>query len=282
MGVGVARLVSCGRGAGSGTGACESIPLTPCYNTRFARLRCASITYSDPLPMRSFIIFKLTLILFTAALLGGCVSPPEIKTSAAAPLSVPTGVKSRPLGLGPVVTRINPDESSVGVRYSWFGRSASLPRLPPDAALVTRGDMVRVFDGVLAPLGYQLQKKSSSVFEPSAVPDLVLGGSISKVVADAWHLHATDPSYRGGLADIIKGHATLDITWEVFDTSTGHVIYTSKVVGRFEADGSVPGGVSSLILNAYVDSLKGLVAEPAFRDAILNSKPAVKDKGSAA
>lgn len=232
--------------------------------------------------MKPFAISKLILTFVAAALLGACASPPVIKTGAPQPLSVPAGVRSRTLGLGPIATRIDPGESSVGIRYSWFGRSVQLPRLPPDAALVTRGDMQRVFDRVFAPLGYQLQKPASSVFERPAPPDLFVGGHISKVVADAWHPHSTDPSFKGGLADIVKGRATLDITWEVFDTSSGKVIYTSKITGSFEVDGSLPGGLSTLILNAYVDGLNSLAADPAFRDAVLNSKPVNRDPEPAA
>lgn len=213
------------------------------------------------------------LLLAAMVLMSGCGGPPVIKSGTATPLPLPTGSAVGTLALGPFVSSIDPVQSSVGIQYSWFKKSVSLPRLPPDARLLTAGDMRRAFEGVFVPLGYKLVAEESSVFKTTAVPDLLLGGRMTKVNANAWHPYSGSPDLQEGMPVVVKGNAVLDITWEVLEVSSQKVIFTRTVPGQFEADGDLPGGLSTLILNAYADSLKGLAADPAFRDAVLKAKP---------
>lgn len=223
-------------------------------------------------------LFRRYFLLSAAmVLLSGCGGPPITKTGAATPLQLPTGRSVGTLALGPFVTSIDPADSSVSIQYSWFKKEVSLPRLSSDARLLSAGDMRRVFERVFVPLGYKLVAEESSVFKTTALPDLLLGGRMTKVNAAAWHPYSGSPSLQEGMPVVVKGGAALEITWEVLETSSQKIIFTRSVPGKFEADGDLPGGVSTLILNAYVDSLKGLAADPAFRDAVLNAKPV--DKG---
>lgn len=177
------------------------------------------------------------------------------------------------MALGPFVTSIDPTDSSVSIQYSWFKKDVALPRLPPDARLLTAGDMRRAFEGVFVPLGYKLVAEDPSVFKAAVMPDLLIGGRMTKVNASAWHPYSGSPSLQDGMPVVVKGGAALSITWELLETASQKVIFTRTIPGRFEVDGDLPGGVSTLILNAYVDSLKGLASDPVFRDAVMNSKP---------
>lgn len=204
-----------------------------------------------------------------------------IKTSSGVPLQIPSGSSLGSLALGPFVTSIDPAESSVGIQYTWFKNEVSLPRLPTDALLISPGDLRRGFDSVFSPLGYRLVPEETSVFKPANLPDLMLGGRLSKVNASAWHPFAHSPDLRTGVPGLVKGGALLEITWELLEISSKKVVYIRKIPGRFEVDGDLPGGLSTLILNAYIDSLKGLAADPAFRDAVLNAKPVDKRRDTA-
>lgn len=225
---------------------------------------------------------KYLLIVAATAVLVGCGGPPVTKSSSAAPVPLPSGSSVGSLALGPFVTSIDPTDSSVSIQYSWFKKDVVLPRLPPDARLLTAGDMRRAFEGVFVPLGYKVVAEDSSVFKAAVMPDLLLGGRMTKVNASAWHPYSGSPSLQEGMPVVVKGGAALSITWEVLETASQKVIFTRTIPGRFEADGDLPGGVSALILNAYVDSLKGLAADPAFRNAVLNSKPEKKNPDTAA
>jgi hypothetical protein len=216
------------------------------------------------------------LLLAAAVWLSGCGGPPMIKSGAATPLPLPAGHAVGTIALGPFVTSIDPVSSSVSIQYSWFKKDVSLSRLSSDARLLTAGDMRLGFERVFAPLGYKLVAEESSVFKATAVPDMLLGGRMIKVNANSWHPYSGSPDLQEGRPIVVKGRAVLDITWEVLEVSSQKVIFTRTVPGQFEADGDLPGGLSTLILNAYVDSLKGLAAEPAFRDAVLNAKPVDK------
>lgn len=221
------------------------------------------------------------LLLATMALISGCGGPPVIKSGAATPLPLPAGHAVGAIALGPFVTSIDPVSSSVSIQYSWFKKDVSLARLSSDARLLTAGDMQRAFERVFAPLGYKLVSEESSVFKATAVPDLLLGGRMTKVNANAWHPYSGSPDLQEGRPVVVKGGAVLDITWEVLEVSSRKVIFTRTVPGQFEVDGDLPGGLSTLILNAYVDSLKGLAADPALREAVLNAKPVDKRRDTA-
>ncbi|MDQ7743557.1 hypothetical protein [Hydrogenophaga pseudoflava] len=227
------------------------------------------------------VVSRLLPSLFAILLLVGCGGTPVVKTSDSVPLKVPEAQAVGSLALGPFVTNIDPNESSVGIQYTWWKNDVSLPRLPPDARLLSDGDLRRGFASVFSPLGYKMAPEETSVFKSSALPDLLLGGRLSRVNANAWHPFAHSPDLRTGAPGLVKGGALLEITWELLEISSKKVIYTRKIPGRFEVDGDLPGGVSTLILNAYVDSLKGLAADPAFRDAVLNAKPVDKRRDAA-
>ena len=216
---------------------------------------------------------KLLLLMAAMALMAGCGGPPVIKSGAATQLPLPTGQAVGIMAMGPFVTSIDPVTSSVGVQYSWFKKDVSLSRLSSDTRLLTAGDMRRAFERVFSPLGYKLVAEESSVFKSTAVPDMLLGGRMTTINANAWHPYSGSPDLQQGLPVVVKGRAVLDITWEVLEVSSQKVIFSRAVQGQFEVDGDLPGGLSTLILNAYVDSLKGLAADTAFRDAVLNAKP---------
>lgn len=222
------------------------------------------------------------LLIAAVVSLSGCGGPPVIQSGAAAPLALPTGHAVGAMALGPFVTSIDPSSSSVGIQYSWFKKDVGLSRMSPDARLLSAGDMRRAFERVFAPLGYKLVAEESSVFKSTAMPDLLLGGRMTKINANSWHPFSGSPDLQQGMPVVVKGRAVLDITWEVLEVSSQKVIFTRAVQGRFEVDGDLPGGLSTLILNAYVDSLRGLAADPTFRDAVMNSKPADKSGGAAA
>lgn len=183
--------------------------------------------------------------------------------------------------MGPFVSSLDPVSSSVSIQYSWFKKNVSLPRMSSDARLLSVGDMRRAFERLYVPLGYKLAAEESSVFKTTAVPDLLLGGRMTRVNANAWHPYSGSPDLQEGMPVVVKGSAQLDITWEVLEMSSQKVIFTRTVPGQFEADGDLPGGLSTLILNAYADSLKGLAADPAFRDAVLKAKPLDKRRDAA-
>ncbi|MBQ0946615.1 hypothetical protein KAK07_25035 [Ideonella sp. 4Y16] len=183
---------------------------------------------------------------------------------------MPERATSQLLDLHSVITRLPPEEAKFNVRYGMFcqvGRPRGLPagRLP-----VTDSDLTQGFRAVLEPLKFRLAAQSETVFAAAVPPDFRIGATVTKVEANFCFPFSGSPLLNVGAPDLAKGNVFMQTVWEVFSVSQGKVVFTQTTTGAFTAQESLPGGVATMFLNVFMENLRNLAAEPAFRAVVVS------------
>lgn len=219
-----------------------------------------------------FVGARISLLL-VCALLVSCAVPAGRSVPSGAPLSVdPTGPLPT-IGLGPLQAQLDPNLAKWEVQYSWFCKPVGPTQLSADRLPVPRGDVQRAFQNVLGPLGYRLAPAQTSVFEAPVIPDLVLGGTLTQIEMTACYPYTGSPYLDVGNPTVAKGHAFLEVRWEIYSVQRKEVVFRSTVQSAFDTTDAVKGGSATLIQSAVTENLKNLAAQPGFREAILRHKP---------
>lgn len=220
----------------------------------------------------TFVGARISLLL-ACALLASCAVPPGRSVPSSAPLSVDSTGPLPTLGLGPLLAQLDPNLAKWEVQYSWFCKPAGPTQLSADRLPVPRGDFQRAFQNVLGPLGYQLAQPQPSVFEAPVIPDLVLGGTLAQMEMTACYPYTGSPYLDVGNPTVAKGHAFLEMRWEIYSVQSKAVIFRSTVQSAFDTRDAVKGGSATIVQSAVMENLRNLAAQPGFREAILRHKP---------
>jgi hypothetical protein len=76
-----------------------------------------------------------------------------------------------------------------------------------------------------------------------------------------------------GAPNMIKGKMYFDILWEVYSSTERKVVYSKSVPASFETDSMISSGVSGMMLNTFLESLKNLSADTELRQLVKQATP---------
>jgi hypothetical protein len=117
-------------------------------------------------------------------LVSGCAAPPGTSGKPTVLESLPVSDQLAELDLGPVIQRLNPDESGVQTRHGWFCLPAGKRYFPGDQSAIPRASLEQAMRSALQPLNYKLRPRVGSVFATDSPSRLYLGGTITAVRAN--------------------------------------------------------------------------------------------------
>ncbi len=211
---------------------------------------------------------RVVQVAIVALMLTGCQVPPVTQTPPATPASLALGTEVRTVELHQVITHLSLKSPAFSVQYGWLCETGQARALPAGRLPVSERDLHLGFREVLEPLNFRVAKPRESVFGESEVADLRIGATVTKVEANFCFPFSGSPLLNTGAPNLAKGNTHVQILWEVFNVREGRVVYKTTTAGTFTAPDSLPNGVATMFLNAFMESLRGLAADSGFRGVV--------------
>lgn len=201
-----------------------------------------------------------------AMLLGaGCSIMPRVKPEPYEPVEIADGTKTRRLKLSRIMVKL-PREAQIGLVRCGLacGECGQLERKAGSRTNLTDDDFITEFHDELKRRNYNVVGNPSDLFEArKELPsDLAVGGLMSSAYQEICYPMAGFGNVRDG-----KGIAILEVEWQVFDQIEQQTVYKKRFRGSANATFS-GGNYKEPALQAFINSLHGLLADPVFQKLI--------------
>lgn len=221
-------------------------------------------------------MFKLGCTVFAALTLNIAAAqaqPLQVpETPMAAPL--PPGAQSRTVSLTKIVTKLEGARRWASVqksrlcipdgKLSWGRSGADLPT----------EQLNRVFRDQVELAGFRVEGDPDNLFEEAAsFSEYAVGG----VVKDA-EGSLCFTGVRGWESDgKVKGAAVLEMEWRIYSRLQRQVVARVPTRAGFESRRAIDGGIEDVLLEAFANNVKALIASEPFRKAFVGSPKALEE-----
>jgi serine protease Do len=215
------------------------------------------------------------LVLTFPLLIGACAVPPVRDSPRLTPIELAKETFSNQISLNRIVANLPVSESTYQVQYGMLCLPGVPRAFPTDRLPVAQNDMERAFRATLERFNYKFQVKSESVFEAPTAPDnsLLIGATIKKLEANFCFPFSGSPVLLTGATDLARGTAAIEIKWEVYSPLDRRVVMTHTATGTYTTPDSVSGGAATIVLRAFVESVRNLAASAEFAKTIRTRQP---------
>lgn len=195
----------------------------------------------------------------------GCSIMPRVSLQPYEPVEIADGTKTRRLVLSKIVVKL-PREAEIGLIRCGLGcgECGKLTRKGGGRANLSDDDFIGEFHDELKRLNYNVVGNPSDLFETrKELPsDFAVGGLVTSLYQEICYPMVGFGNTREG-----KGVAILDVEWQVFDQIEQQTVYKRSFRGSANATFS-GGNFKEPALQAFINSLHGLLADPKFQKLI--------------
>ncbi len=206
----------------------------------------------------------LVAVVFLAILLAAGCGLPKVRPEPYEPVEIPDGVKTRRLKLSKIVVRL-PREADAGIlrcglacgecgKLTWKGGKANL----------TDEEFISEFHDELKRRNYNVVGNPTDLFEKSKEvhSELAIGGLVTSLYQEICYPMIAFGNRREG-----RGVALVDVEWQVFNEIEQQTVYKKSFRGAANATFTA-GNVKEAALQAFINSLHGLLADQVFQQVI--------------
>jgi S1-C subfamily serine protease len=191
-------------------------------------------------------------------------------TPAVAPL--PPGVQTRTVSLSKIVAKVDNDARWATVqagplcfpsgRLAW-GKSGG--QLQTDA-------LERAFRDEVEEAGFRMEGERDNLFEEAAsFTEYTVAGVVKG--AEGSFCFPSKLSAGGK----VKGAAVLEVEWQIYSRLQRQVVARIRTRAGFESRRTIEGGVDMVVLDAFAETVKALVASEEFRKAFVGRAPTLEE-----
>jgi hypothetical protein len=211
---------------------------------------------------------KKLIIICVSIFLTACAGTPVKNVPKLTAQSLASTVKPQSIELATVISRIPINRAFYEARYGMLCELAGIRRIPSETVPILPESLQRGFRETLEPLGFKIAKKSETAFGKAEAVDLLVGATIVDFESTLCHGLTGRSGLNAGAPDFVKGKMYIEVIWEIYRPTDNTVIYSKSVPASFEADSLKPYGVSGMLFDTFIESLKNLTADQKFRNAI--------------
>ena len=181
-------------------------------------------------------------------------------------LSIPDGSKAKPIQLRKVIAKLDRGEvvgeQKAGLlciphgHLTWQGGHV----------LASTEELTTAFHDALQHANYPVVGNPDALFPDSSESraELMVGGLIDKI-----NVNACFPKSGFGNLREVKGSSYLHVKWQIYDVMARKVVYETATDGSYRTGGTVDGGTSLLLTNAFDDAVENLLADQGFHDLVM-------------
>lgn len=212
------------------------------------------------------IINQVSAVALAGILLGCATATPVQKAEIKAVQPIPIGAQPSAVQLHRIVTKLPVDEV--------LGESRSGIACEQNRPLVWRGgsinlsqqELLEIFRKELRDANYVVVGDPFALFDDreGLKADYLVGGVVDKLQVNTCAPERNP--YR------IKGGSFMSVLWQVYARREGKVVYETRTEGSYQTDEFGSEGVPFYLRNAFDANVRNLLADPAFRDLMLNKE----------
>ncbi len=191
-----------------------------------------------------------------------------VSTVAAQPLAMPPapasaplapGVQTRTVSLSKIVARVDSDARWAAVRAGPLCLPTGRLAWGKSSGQMQTDALSQVFRDEVEAAGFRMEGEPDNLFEEAAS---FTEYTVAGVVKDAEGQFCFPSTLGGGK---VKGSAVLEVEWQIYSRLQRQVVARVPTRAGFEARRTVDGGVDMVVLDAFGETVKALIASDAFR-----------------
>lgn len=213
----------------------------------------------------------------TVAILAGCAQPAvikDVKDKSVESLDLKAATNSKPIQLSKVVVKMRRGEHIGALQagllcvghgeLSWRGGRLSLDS----------DEFTEAFKEELEKYSFKTVGDTSALFEdPSSwKSEILVAGLVKEIKANICY-----PMAGFGNFSSSKGEAFIKVDWQIYSKLDRAVVHTVSTEGAFRATETGKGGSETIVLNAFAQAARHLLADDKFRDIVVRGGESVKE-----
>ncbi|HTI67977.1 MAG TPA: trypsin-like peptidase domain-containing protein [Caulobacteraceae bacterium] len=207
---------------------------------------------------------------FASAARAAALAVPQ--TPAAAPLAA--GTQSRTVSLTKIVAKVDGDRRWAAVQAGPLCLPTGRLAWGKSGADVPTAELARVFRAEVAAAGFRVDGAADDLFEEAAsFSEYAVAG----VVKDAQGQLCFPGAGLGSGGGKVKGAAVLEVEWQIYSRLQRQVVARVQTRAGFESRRALDGGVEGVVLDAFAETVKALVASDAFRKTFLGAPATLEE-----
>jgi len=151
-----------------------------------------------------------------------------------------------------------------GYTVDWRGGSINL----------TEAEMLETFRNEFTLANYKVAGNPKALIFDNATPtaELLVAGAIEKLEMNVCFPFSGVPSANVGITSQIKGSVYMRARWQIFDTTSGKVVFETTTEGSFAAPDTISGSVPEFLKFAFKANIRNLLAETALHELAKRGK----------
>ena len=220
---------------------------------------------------------KFPFYIITAAILAGCGTSAVIKDVQDKPvqqLDIKASANSKPIQLSKVVVRLKRGEHVGALQGGLL--------CVPQADLTWKGgrlkldsdDLTDAFKEELEKYSFKTVGDTSALFEdPSSwKSEILIAGLVKELKSNVCFPMAGFGNFSNS-----KGESFVKVEWQIYSKLDRAVVHSVTTEGSFKSTESQEGGIDPIILNAFTQAARNLLADTKFRDIVVRGGETVKE-----
>lgn len=211
-----------------------------------------------------------------AAILSGCGTSAVIKDVQDKPvqqLDIKASANSKPIQLSKVVVRLKRGEHVGALQGGLLCVPQSDLTWKGGRLKLDSDDLTDAFKEELEKYSFKTVGDTSALFEdPSSwKSEILIAGLVKELKSNVCF-----PMAGFGNFSSSKGESFVKVEWQIYSKLDRAVVHSVTTEGSFKSTESQEGGIDPIILNAFTQAARNLLADTKFRDIVVRGGETVK------
>jgi hypothetical protein len=205
-------------------------------------------------------------ILKAGAVMAQAAPPIVIPTPVTVP-TLPPGAEVRSFAFTHLVAKLEPGQEFSSPHGGWFCRAFPKVAWKGGQQEIKSADYLDAFKAEMKSAGFKVDGDSDNIFEKStATSDIQVGGIINEI-----NLSYCLPGMLNGNSSTVHGEVVMGLDWQIYSSIQKTILAKIDTRGGFKIEGSGTGGWEALMIGAFKENVRGLIAAEAFRKTFLGA-----------
>jgi len=218
------------------------------------------------------ILLSTTLLLL---LVSGCVPPAAIKSVEDKPVSnLVNGENAKPIQFSKIVVKLKRGEEIGAIQagllcvgqgqLTWKGGKLS----------IDSDEFTDAFKEELEKASFKTVGDTNALFEDASTwkSEILVAGLVKDLKANICYPNAGFGNFTSS-----KGESYLKVEWQIYSKLDRSVVHSVVTEGASKTTSAVSGGDSTLVLNAFAQATRNLLADEKFRSIVSRAGETVKE-----
>lgn len=210
-----------------------------------------------------------------SSMLAGCVSPAVIKQVEDKQLdNLPNGQNTKPIQFSKIVVKLKRGEKIGALQAGLLCVGQGVLNWKGGKLSIDSDEFTEAFKEELEKASFKTVGDSNALFEDTSSwkAEILVAGLVKDLKANICY-----PNAGFGDMNNSKGEAYLKVDWQIYSRLDRSVVHSVTTEGTSKVSSSVSGGDITVVLNAFTQAVRNLLADEKFRLIVSKGGDRVKE-----